>query len=220
MIHGYGGSKDSVLGLGLILAEAGLWCLLPDLPGHGDHPEPLGNSLVEEVRGAVDYARRYGPVLAIGHSLGGRLALLSGADAVVAISPALPEQPSPEGTYALKTFPTPRVNQEYPGQIMDILRPLPPHTVDRTPVLLVVGEEDIPSIVASVEKLAASIETAELFTVGSGMLFEVEEPPPGFVSYLKFWVNHGGLPANPEVKIKVAEWGGKALRGTQASRAK
>jgi len=154
-----------MLGLALRLTEVGFACIVPDLPGHGEHPEPFGPTLLEEVQAAVAHARRYGLVLAAGHSLGGRLALLAEADAVVAISPALPLKPSPEGIYALRTFATPKVRQDYPGQVVDVLRGLPQHSVSGVPVLFVVGEADIPSIVSAVEDLASSLDQAELVRV-------------------------------------------------------
>ena len=108
-----------MLGLALTLAGAGLVCTVPDLPGHGEHPDAFGPAVVDEARAAVQHARSHGSVIAVGHSLGGRLALLSGADAVVAVSPALPQQPSPEGMYALRTFSSPKVRQEHPGQVVE-----------------------------------------------------------------------------------------------------
>lgn len=211
VFHGYGSSRDALVGLALTLADAGFSCIVPDLPGHGEHPESLGPQVLHDARAAVEYARRYGPVLAIGKSLGGRLALLSGADAVVAISPALPAQPSPEGVYALRTFATPRVRQAHPGAVVEVLRDLPAHSVSGNPVLLVVGEEDIPSIVASVEELAASLDTAEVMRVTEGMIVDMDEPPPGFLSYLKYWVNHGALHSNLTLKSEVAQWAGKVI---------
>jgi hypothetical protein len=38
------------------------------------------------------------------------------------------------------------------------------------------------------------------------MLLEVDDPPPSFLSYIKHWVNHGGLHGNPDVKSTVAAW--------------
>jgi dienelactone hydrolase len=211
VFHGYGGCKEAMLGLALNLAEVGFACIVPDLPGHGEHPEPLGPALLEEARGAVEQVRRYGPVLAIGHSLGGRLALLSGADAVVAISPALPMQPSPEGIYALRTFASPKVRQDYPGQVVDVLKGLPPHSVADVPVLIVLGEGDIPAIVRAAEELASSLGVAEVLRVQEGMVLEVDEPPPGFSSYLKYWVNHAGMPTNGSVAVGAKAWAGRAL---------
>lgn len=211
VLHGYGGSKEAMLGLALNLAETGFACIVPDLPGHGEHPEPFGPALLEEVRSAVEQARRYGPVLALGHSLGGRLALLSGADAVVAISPALPFQPSPEGIYALRTFASPKVRQDYPGQVVDVLKELPAHSLVDVPVLIVLGEGDIPSIVRAAEELASSLDAAEVLRVQEGMVLEADEPPPGFLPYLKHWMNHAGLPTNGSVRDGAKTWAARAL---------
>ncbi len=188
--HAYGSRKESLLGLGLKLAEGGFACLLPDLPGHGDHPRPLSPAILEEARAWVRVAGRYGRVVAVGHSLGGRLALLSGASAVVALSPALPQQPSPEGMYALATFPTPRVRQERPGYVVEVMRSFPDPHLSSTPVLLVVGKGDIPGIVAAAQELASSLPEARLVEVEEGLLGEIPEPPAGFLRYLRHWLNH------------------------------
>jgi dienelactone hydrolase len=214
VLHGYGSCKEAMLGLALGLAEVGFASIVPDLPGHGEHPEPFGPALLDEVRAAVEQARRDGPVLALGHSLGGRLALLSGADAVVAISPALPMQPSPHGVYALRTFSSPKVRQDYPGQVVDVLKELPPHSLAGVPVLFVLGEGDIPGIVGAAEELASSLDTAEVLRVREGMLSGMEEPPPGFVSYLVHWVNHGGLPTNGSAAAEAKAWARRTLLET------
>lgn len=211
VLHGYGGCKEAMLGLALSLAEVGFASTVPDLPGHGEHPEPFGPSMLEEVQAAVGQARQHGPVLALGHSLGGRLALLSGADAVVAISPALPIQPSPGGVYALRTFSTPKVRQEYPGQVVDVLKELPLHSLQDEPVLIVLGEGDPQRIVSAGEDLASSLERAEVLRIDEGMLTEMDEPPPDFLGYLKHWVNHSGLPTNRSVAAGARDWAAQAL---------
>lgn len=216
VLHSYGSCKEAMLGLALNLAELGFACIVPDLPGHGEHPATFGPTLLEEVRGAVEQARRYGQVLALGHSLGGRLALLSTADAVVAISPALPLEPSPEGVYALRTFSSPKVRQAYPGQVIDVLRGLPQHELEDEPVLIVLGEGDIPSIVRAAEALAFSLDAAEVLRVQEGMLLEADEPPPGFLAYLKHWVNHAGLPTNGSVSAGAKAWAAHALLKSEA----
>src|SRR6266567_4066465 len=160
LFHSYGSCKEAMLGLALTLAGAGLVCTVPDLPGHGEHPEVFGPS---------------------------------GADAVVAVSPALPQQPSPEGMYALRTFSTPKVRQEHPGQVVEVLRGLPVHLASAVPVLVVLGEEDIPGIRSACTDLVSSLAEAELVNVAEGMVLEADEPPDGFGSYLKHWVNHGGF---------------------------
>ncbi|HEY3211448.1 MAG TPA: alpha/beta hydrolase [Actinomycetota bacterium] len=211
VFHGYGSCKENMLGLALALAEAGLVCTVPDLPGHGEHPGPFGPSLLEEVRSTIEHVRRHGAALAVGHSMGGRLALLSGADAVVAISPALPMQPSPEGMYALRTFSTPKVRQARPGQVVEVLGDLPIRPAFAVPVLVVLGDGDIPGIGRAAEELVSSLDGADLVTVTEGMVLEAEEPPPGFGSYLKHWMNHSAMPSTRAVATEVVTWAGRVL---------
>lgn len=219
VFHGYGSCKEAMLGMALTLAKAGLVCTIPDLPGHGEHPGSFGQALIEEVRTTVEGVRRHGSVVAVGHSLGGRLALLSGADVIVAVSPALPEQPSPEGIYALRTFSTPKVRQEHPGQVVEVLRGLPVHLASGSPVLVVLGEEDIPSIRRACADLVSSLAGAELVNITDGMVLEADQPPAGFGSYLKHWVNHGGLANNRAVAMEVMAFTEKALRALRPSEA-
>jgi dienelactone hydrolase len=211
IFHGYGSAKESMLGLALALSGAGLACTVPDVCGHGEHPEPFGPAVLDDVRRAVKHARSHGPVLAVGHSMGARLAMLAEADAIVAVSPALPVRPSPEGIYALRTFPTPRVRQERPGQVVEILRDLPIRPSRPVPVLVLVGQGDIPSIRLAAEDLVSSLEQGELVTVAEGMILEAEEPPPGFGSYLKHWTNHGTLPTTHMAATEVVRWAQRVL---------
>jgi dienelactone hydrolase len=219
LFHSYGSCKEAILGMALTLAEAGLVCTVPDLPGHGEHPDAFGPTVLDEARAAVERARRHGSVVAVGYSLGGRLALLSGADAVVAVSPALPQQPSPEGMYALRTFATPNVRQEHPAQVVEVLRGLPVHLASGVPVLVVLGEEDIPGIRSACADLVSSLAGAQLVTVAEGMLLEADEPPDGFGSYLKHWVNHGTLSNNRAVGMEVVAFAEKVLRGPRRNEA-
>lgn len=211
LLHGYGSNKESMLGLALVLAEAGFVCTIPDLAGHGEHPGLFGPSVLEEVRGTVERARARRSVVVVGHSMGGRLALLSGADAVVAISPALPIQPSPEGMYSLRTFSTPKVRQARPGQVVEVLRDLPMHAGQAVPTLLVLGEGDIPGIRRAAEELVSSLDSADLVTVTEGMILDAEEPPPGFGSYLKHWMNHSAMPSTRAVAAEVVTWAERVL---------
>lgn len=211
LLHGYGSSKDAMLGLALALAEAGLSCTIPDLPGHGESPRSFGPEVVVSAQAAVRHARRHGAAVAVGHSLGGRLALLSQADAVVAMSPALPLAPSEAGVYALRTFATPKVRQEHPGQVVEVLAGLPSHTAEGTPVLILLAEGDIPGIVSASERLASSLPSVEIRRVSEGMVQEAEDPPAGFGSYIKHWMNHEGLPGTRMVALDVRAWAEKVL---------
>lgn len=89
VLHGYGQSRHEALAMGISLAEHGYSALVPDLPGHGSHPATLSaGAALGFVADAVSELRTYGDgVGAVGFSLGARLALASGADSVVAVSP-------------------------------------------------------------------------------------------------------------------------------------
>jgi hypothetical protein len=109
------------------------------------------------------------------------------------------------------------VRQAYPGQVVEVLGGLPVHEASGVPVLVIVGVGDIPSIEKASEDLVGSLAHAELVRVAEGMLLEAEEPPPGFGSYLKHWVNHSGLPAVQGVAREVVAWTGKHLPGLPAT---
>jgi len=89
VVHGFGGNKEEQLGLAWRIAEAGFAACSIDLRGHGEHRLDIDDGILSDVEVAVNYCRSFGKVAAVGHSLGGRLSLLSRADCVVAISPAL-----------------------------------------------------------------------------------------------------------------------------------
>src|SRR5204862_240839 len=90
---------EQMLGVAEALVEKKLAALVIDLCGHGENRFAIGAAMREEVDGAVAYARRFGKVAVVGHSLGGRLALMSSADAIVAMSPSVMVQMSPQGKW-------------------------------------------------------------------------------------------------------------------------
>lgn len=51
-----------------------------DLRGHGEHPLDLDIDILSDVETAIMHFREMGKVTAVGHSLGGRLSLISSAD--------------------------------------------------------------------------------------------------------------------------------------------
>ena len=89
ILHGHGRSKEEQIGIGWRVAEAGVAACVIDYRGHGEHPLPLDFRAGEDMAAAIRFCRRFGKVMAISHSLGGRLALLSNADYRIAISPSL-----------------------------------------------------------------------------------------------------------------------------------
>lgn len=94
VVHGLGGNRSSMLPRAKFLVGAGYDVLAIDLRAHGDsegsYPSP-GYLEVAEITAAVEYAhdRGSGPVVLLGHSVGGVAALhaaASGVDVVAAIA--------------------------------------------------------------------------------------------------------------------------------------
>ncbi|MCE7699077.1 MAG: alpha/beta fold hydrolase [Methanobacterium paludis] len=83
IVHGYGGSKEEQLGLAWRVALKGITTCAIDIRGHGENPNSLDRNILTDLEVAISYCRQFGKVAAIGHSLGGRLALVSSADYAV-----------------------------------------------------------------------------------------------------------------------------------------
>jgi len=205
LAHGYGGSKEQMLGLAAHLAEAGFAGCCVDLRGHGEHPAPLGPGLLQDLEAAVGYCRRYGGVAALGHSLGGRLALMSGADLLIAISPAIPKRPSEEGRAMLVAFGSTAVRAPDPAAILPLLQALGPVPDSPRPKLLLVAEGDVPSLLEGVSEASGALTAAERQVITRHQ--HRAAPLPGTIgAYLPHWFNHTDLKANPEVVERVQAW--------------
>lgn len=211
--HGYGSTKEAFLGLAVKIAEAGWASVVIDLRGHGEHPSPLGEAILGDIDGAVAYARQRWPglpVAAVGHSLSGRLALMSQADLLVAISPAVPSKPSVEGREVLTKLSATKVNQPSPDAVLKLLQALGPVPDRGVPALVLHGEGDIPSLIEGIQTVTAGLKEAALEPVAHHQLPPVKLEGD-MAGYLPKWLNHVELPVNAEVFDKVARWlGGRA----------
>ncbi len=104
VFHSCGGSKEEMLGTAWRVAEAGLAVCVPDLRGHGENRSALDGGLLLDAERVMARCRRFGRTVAIGHSLGGRLALVATADAAIGIAPAIYGALSPRALDALRAF--------------------------------------------------------------------------------------------------------------------
>ena len=154
IVHGYGGCKEEQLGLAWRVAGSGLVVYSVDLRGHGQNPMQLDGGIQEDVDLVIRHARQYGMVVAIGHSLGGRLSLMSGADFAIGISPPL------DGSYGSRTeellikLRGYRVRTDSPGKVFEILANIPKWAdMDADRSMIIYGSRDVPEIVASCELL-------------------------------------------------------------------
>lgn len=205
LLHPYGASKEHLYAFAVALAHKEVATLAIDLCGHGQNTAPIGPLMVDEMEAALHYVRRYGRVSAIGFSLGGRLALMSSADCMVAISPAVVAQISAMGKWMFENFPSPAVREPYSGYVLELLEQLGPvHGHDR-PCLLLYAERDIQAILDGAPKLKASLTNAELRYVTTDLRPDVQHEN-GLVRYLPRWFNHGELKFNLETIEVASRW--------------
>jgi dienelactone hydrolase len=205
VVHGYGGCKEQMLGISARLAEEGWATLALDLRGHGEHPAPLDEGVLQDLEAALYWLRRYARVVAVGHSLGGRLALISSADLVVAISPAVASRPSEEGRQMLLAFGSTTVRSPSPSTILELLRKMDEVKQPDRPVLLLHGERDIPTLIEGIRRVAQDLPHATMAPVTT---FQHPETPltPTILPYLHRWFNHSDLKFNPEVFQRAVAW--------------
>jgi dienelactone hydrolase len=206
VLHPYGGTKEQMLGVALAVAEKGIACVLPELCGHGENHAPIGPEMREEMEAAAQYARRFGTTSAIGISLGGRLALMcSSVDSMVAISPAVVSEISPQGKWMFENFPSPAVREPYSGYVTELLDKLGPVPSHSRPCLLLYAERDIPMILQGAPALKAQLPGAELRYVTRDIRPDIQHDN-GLVRYLPRWFNHGELKFNAECVEIAAQW--------------
>lgn len=205
LVHPYGAAKEHMYALAVAVAEREIAALAIDLCGHGRNKAPIGPIMVDEVEAGLRYMRHYGRVAAMGISLGGRLALMSSANCMVAISPSVVSEVSPMGKWMFENFPSPTVREPYPGyviKLLELLGPVPSH--DRA-CLLLYAERDIPAILDGAAGLQAVLPRAELRYVTTDLRPDVQHEN-GLIRYLPRWFNHGELKLNYEAIDHASRW--------------
>jgi dienelactone hydrolase len=203
--HGYGASKEQMLGIGAAVAEKGTAALVIDLCGHGENMAPIGPGMRDELESAVAFVRRFGRTAAIGHSLGGRLALMSSADVMVAMSPSVMVQMSPQGKWMFENLPSPGVREPYSTYVLDLLESLGPVPSHRRPCLLLYSERDIQTLLDGAAALQEQLPLAEKRLISANIRPDVQHEN-GFIRYLPRWFNHLELRFNPSACETVSDW--------------
>src|SRR6266498_1362380 len=203
--HGYGGSKEQMLGIAAAVAEKGTAALAIDLCGHGENMSPIGPGMRDELEAAVAFVRRFGKTAVIGHSLGGRLALMSSADVMVAMSPSVMVQMSPQGKWMFENLPSPGVRGPYSGYVLELLEKLGPVPSHRRACLLLYSERDIQSLLDGAASLQAQLPLAEKRLISEGIRPDVQHEN-GLIRYLPRWFNHGDLRFNRSACETVSTW--------------
>lgn len=205
LIPPYGSTKEHMLGIAAALGEVGIATLSIDLCGHGENRTAIGPVMRDEVEAAVSYMRRFGRTAALGISLGGRLALMSSADCMVAISPSVVTEVSPQGKWMFENFPSPAVREPYSGYVIELLDVLGPVASHDRPCLLLYAERDIPAILEGAAGLKASLPKGDLRYITTDLRPDIKHDN-GLIRYLPRWFNHGELKFNSEVLTVTAGW--------------
>lgn len=157
IIPGYGGNKEEQLGLAWRISNLGYNSYTVDLRGHGENTLPLSNKIQEDIEYLIDKIKNSSPIIVIGHSLGGRLALLSKADYRIGISPALSKIFSDQTKGIINNIRKYRVIEEKPDILFEILENLPVvDSVFNNNDLILYGSRDIPEIIQYCDNLSKS----------------------------------------------------------------
>jgi dienelactone hydrolase len=203
--HGYGGAKDQMLGVAVALAETGTAALVIDMCGHGENTAPIGPEMRDEMEAALTYVRRFGPAAVVGHSLGGRLALMSSADVMVAMSPSVMTAMSPQGKWMFENLPSPGIREPYSGYVLELLEKMGPVPSHRRPCLLIYSERDIQTLLDGATGLQAQLPLAEKRLVSEDIRPDIQHES-GLIRYLPRWFNHGDLRFNRSARETVGTW--------------
>lgn len=186
--HGYGGCKEEPLGLAWRVAESGVAVCSIDLRGHGEHTLPMDEHILDDIEAAIEYCRSYGKVTAIGHSLGGRLALISSADYVIGISPALDRTFSPQTREVLKNLRSYRVREMYAGQNFDILNKLPVYRPEAgRESTIIYGSRDVPDIISACKGIESSQPIVQIENAMHNDIYTLEPTFKCVLKQLSVW---------------------------------
>jgi hypothetical protein len=192
IIHGYGGNKEEQLGLGWRISESGFTSCLIDLPGHGENDDYFEGDIKLYVDSVIDfYKKKESKIIVVGHSIGGRLSLVSKAAYVIGISPTLVKEFS-EGTKGFTTnIRSYRVRQLNDDFLWSLHRQLPLFDIaEKKAALIIYGSRDIPEIIKSCKELKE--KTNNVFEVDKVLhsdsytnerVFEI------IITHLKQWIN-------------------------------
>lgn len=160
LMHGYGGCKEEQLGLAWRIAEVDLAVCTNDLRGHGENPLSMDIEMLTDVEAVVSQCREFGKVTAIGHSLGGRLALISSSDFAIGISPSLDREYGEQTRAILKNMRSYRVKAESFETLFDIQAELPVWQPEANrPNLVIYGERDALEIQSACAAVRTSPQT-------------------------------------------------------------
>ncbi|MDD5361180.1 MAG: alpha/beta fold hydrolase [Ignavibacteria bacterium] len=190
IIHGYGGTKEEQLGLGWRIANSGFTVCLIDLPGHGESTDYFEGDIKQYIDSLIVHHKDKGRIAAIGHSIGGRLALTSSADYVIGLSPTLVRDFSDETKGFTKNIRSYRVCERGNDFLWELHRQLPMFDITgKENALIIYGSRDLPEITTSCKKMKENSE--RVFEIDKALHSDVflnDETYSIIIEQLKKWM--------------------------------
>jgi len=157
IFHGYSGCKEEMLGLGARVARSGLATYVADLAGHGENQANFDEAVLDDARALAAWLTRFGKVVAIGHSFGGRVASLCGTNFFIGLSPGLAAQYQAQ-THEKRNFLRHyRVRGGSHQVLFRLLSNLPVREfspADAGSTLILCGSRDLPDVLAPCRTIA------------------------------------------------------------------
>lgn len=188
--HGYGGCKEEQLGLAYRVAELGITTCVIDLRGHGENTNLFDGNILLDIEDVIKYGRNFGQkVVAIGHSLGGRLSLISSADYAVGISPALNRNFSEKTQEILNNMRGYRVKQSSNEKLFKVIETLPTLNDDNSKnKMIIYGSRDVPEIINSSSNLKETgLLVKEVNNALHNDIFTFEDTIQYLIGQLNIW---------------------------------
>jgi dienelactone hydrolase len=153
LVHDFGGCKEDLLSLLVELGQLGVAVVAIDLAGHGNNKSVIGPRVLHEVEAALSFMRRrFEHVGCAGVGFGARLALMSSADYVAAVSPIAVATPGGA------------------GELQELLSEIGPVRPHYRPCLLLCGEHDPSAVIRAVEEFHLLLPRSEVRQVPTGAL--------------------------------------------------
>ncbi len=203
LIHGYSSSKGEFVELAYDLAEKGYDCFCIDLRGHGENENPLDEHVLNDVEGAISYLRKkYRRIYAVGHSLGGLLALKSSADFVFAISPPLMKKVVDVAKFML-LLNSCKVREVERGVLFKILERLNPPERSENAVIFY-GKNESEPFIRTIKEWAEGreVEVVEVESMQAEMP-EIDVDCEMLKRYLPRFISHTAIAKAKEIKEKI-----------------
>lgn len=166
IVPGYGGSKEEELGLAYRVAETGFKTFAIDFRGHGENALCFDDNIILDLETLIKYCKAFSTVVAIGHSLGGRIALTSSADYAIGISPALSTTFSEDTMNLLMNARDYRVRQKSEGIIKKVIKEISVFDFkDDGKRAIIYGSRDIPEIVSICKNNKAKAKNSSIIEI-------------------------------------------------------